>query len=81
MMQGDMPQGAPVVDQNMSQGMDERRRMMLAQMLAGQGARGGNPWGGAMAQMANLAPMLMPANGGAKTMQAPPMPMGLPTGG
>lgn len=75
MMQGDMPSGASAVDENMSQGMDARRRMMLAQVLAGQGARNGNPWGAAAMQMASLAPMFMQGNGGEKTMQ---MPMGLP---
>lgn len=78
MMQGEMAPGAQMAAENTAQGMDERRRMMLAQMLAGQGARSGNPWGAAAMQMASLAPMFMPGNGGEKTMQ---MPMGLPPSG
>lgn len=68
-----MPVGMPAPEQmaaeNTAQGgMDDQRRRMLIQMLAGQPQRGANPWAGAAQNIASLATMFMPASGGAKTL-------------
>jgi hypothetical protein len=68
-----MPTGLPAPEQmaaeNTSQGgMDEQRRRMLVQMLGRVPQGQANPWAGAAQNVAQLATMFMPANGGQKTL-------------